>query len=135
MFGNPETTPGGKALKFYSSVRVDIRRIGAIKQTDGTVTGNRTRIKVVKNKVAPPFTEAEFDIMYNEGISSTGSLLDLALEKNIIEKRGSWMSYKGNNIAQGRDAAKELLKGDQVLYAEIEEAVKAALEADAVGKK
>jgi recombination protein RecA len=135
MFGNPETTPGGKALKFYSSVRMDIRRIGAIKQTDGTVTGNRTRVKVVKNKVAPPFTEAEFDIMYNEGISSTGSLLDLALEKNIIEKRGSWMSYKGNNIAQGRDAAKELLKSDPALYAEIEEAVKAALEADAAGKK
>ena len=135
MFGNPETTPGGKALKFYASVRVDIRRIGAIKQADGTVTGNRTRVKIVKNKVAPPFTEAEFDIMYNEGISCTGSLLDLALEKNIIEKRGSWMGYKGNNIAQGRDAAKELLKSDQALYAEIEEAVKAALEADAAGKK
>jgi recombination protein RecA len=135
MFGNPETTPGGKALKFYASVRCDIRRIGAIKQADGTVTGNRTRVKVVKNKVAPPFTEAEFDIMYNEGISSTGSLLDLALEKNIIEKRGSWMSYKGSNIAQGRDAAKELLKSDPALYAEIEEAVKAALEADAAGKK
>jgi recombination protein RecA len=135
MFGNPETTPGGKALKFYASVRCDIRRIGAIKQTDGTVTGNRTRVKVVKNKVAPPFTEAEFDIMYNEGISSTGSLLDLAIEKNVLEKRGSWMSYKGNNIAQGRDAAKELLKSDAALYAEIEEAVKAALEADAAGKK
>ena len=135
MFGNPETTPGGKALKFYASVRVDIRRIGAIKQADGTVTGNRTRVKIVKNKVAPPFTEAEFDIMYNEGISCTGSLLDLALEKNIIEKRGSWMGYKGNNIAQGRDAAKELLKSDQALYAEIEEAVKAALETDAAGKK
>ncbi|MFI0347313.1 MAG: recombinase RecA [Chthoniobacterales bacterium] len=128
MFGSPETTPGGKALKFYSSVRVDIRRIGAIKQSDGTVTGNRTRIKVVKNKVAPPFTEAEFDIMYNEGISSTGSLLDLALEQNIVEKRGSWMSYKGNQLAQGRDAAKEVLKGNPELYAEIEEAVKAALE-------
>jgi recombination protein RecA len=135
MFGNPETTPGGKALKFYASVRCDIRRIGAIKQPDGTVTGNRTRVKVVKNKVAPPFTEAEFDIMYNEGISSTGSLLDLAIEKNVLEKRGSWMSYKGNNIAQGRDAAKELLKSDPALYAEIEEAVKAALEADAAGKK
>ena len=135
MFGNPETTPGGKALKFYASVRCDIRRIGAIKQTDGTVTGNRTRVKVVKNKVAPPFTEAEFDIMYNEGISSTGSLLDLAIEKNVLEKRGSWMSYKGNNIAQGRDAAKELLKSDPALYSEIEEAVKAALEADAAGKK
>jgi recombination protein RecA len=128
MFGNPETTPGGKALKFYSSVRIDIRRIGAIKTTDGTVTGNRTRVKVVKNKVAPPFTEAEFDIMYNEGISNTGSLLDLALEKNIIEKRGSWMSYKGNQLAQGRDAAKEALKNDAALYAEIEAAVKVSLE-------
>jgi recombination protein RecA len=131
MFGSPETTPGGKALKFYSSVRVDIRRIGAIKQTDGTVIGNRTRVKIVKNKVAPPFTEAEFDIMYNEGISCTGSLLDLAIEKNVIEKRGSWLSYKGNQLAQGRDAAKELLKGDAVLYAEIEEAVKAVLAAEA----
>ncbi|KAB2644942.1 MAG: recombinase RecA [Verrucomicrobia bacterium] len=128
MFGNPETTPGGKALKFYSSVRIDIRRIGAIKTTDGTVTGNRTRVKVVKNKVAPPFTEAEFDIMYNEGISNTGSLLDLALEKNIIEKRGSWLSYKGNQLAQGRDAAKVALKSDAALYAEIEAAVKASLE-------
>jgi len=130
MFGNPETTPGGKALKFYSSVRLDIRRIGAIKQADGTVTGNRTKIKVVKNKVAPPFTEAEFDIMYNEGISATGSLLDLALEKNIVEKRGSWMSYKGTQLAQGRDAAKDLLKTDRALYEEIEAAVKEALNAD-----
>ncbi len=128
MFGNPETTPGGKALKFYSSVRLDIRRIGAIKQTDGVVTGNRTRVKVVKNKVAPPFTEAEFDIMYNEGISATGSLLDLALEKQIVEKRGSWMSYKGNQLAQGRDAAKEVLKNDPALYEEIETAVKAKLD-------
>src|SRR4029434_210870 len=87
MFGNPETTPGGKALKFYSSVRVDIRRIGQIKNTDDTVTGNRMKVKIVKNKVAPPFTEAEFDIMYNEGISSTGSLLDLALEKGVLDKR------------------------------------------------
>jgi recombination protein RecA len=129
MFGNPETTPGGKALKFYSSVRIDIRRIGAIKQPDGTVTGNRTKVKIVKNKVAPPFTEAEFDIMYNEGISNTGALLDLALEKNIIEKRGSWLSYKGNQLAQGRDAAKEVLKNDAALYEEIEIAVKAALDA------
>src|ERR1700760_315788 len=127
MFGNPETTPGGKALKFYSSVRVDIRRIGAIKQTDGTVTGNRTKVKLVKNKVAPPFTEAEFDIMYNEGISSTGSLLDLALEKGIVEKRGSWLSYKGSQLAQGRDAAKDLLKKDAGIYGEIEAAVLASL--------
>ncbi|MFZ4597785.1 MAG: recombinase RecA [Terrimicrobiaceae bacterium] len=129
MFGNPETTPGGKALKFYASVRIDIRRIGAIKNGDGTVTGNRTRVKVVKNKVAPPFAEAEFDIMYNEGISSTGSLIDVALEKNIIEKRGSWLSYKGNQLAQGRDAGKEALKADPALYAEIETAVREALDA------
>jgi recombination protein RecA len=127
MFGNPETTPGGKALKFYSSVRVDIRRIGQIKQADGVVVGNRTKVKIVKNKVAPPFTECEFDIMYNEGISATGSLLDLALEKNVIEKRGSWMSYKGSQLAQGRDAAKELLKRDAALYAEIEAATLAAM--------
>jgi len=128
MFGNPETTPGGKALKFYASMRVDIRRIGAIKQTDGVVTGNRTRVKVVKNKVAPPFTEAEFDIMYNEGISLTGALLDLALEKQVIEKRGSWLNYKGTQLAQGRDAAKEVLKNDKALYEEIESAVKARLD-------
>jgi recombination protein RecA len=129
MFGNPETTPGGKALKFYSSVRMDIRRIGAIKQTDGVVTGNRTRVKVVKNKVAPPFTEAEFDIMYNEGISNVGSLIDVALEKGVLEKRGSWMSYRGNQLAQGRDAAKEALKADENLYKEIEEATLAAMKA------
>jgi recombination protein RecA len=127
MFGNPETTPGGKALKFYASVRCDIRRIGAIKQADGTVTGNRTKIKLVKNKVAPPFTEAEFDIMYNEGISSVGALLDLALEQGIVEKRGSWLSYKGSQLAQGRDAAKDVLKGNAELYEELEIAVKAKL--------
>ncbi len=124
MFGNPETTPGGRALKFYSSVRVDIRRIGMIKSTDGTVTGSRTRIKVVKNKVSPPFTEAEFDIMYNEGISAVGSLLDLALEYDVLQKRGSWFSYNGTQLAQGRDAAKEALKEDEALYKEIETAVK-----------
>jgi recombination protein RecA len=128
MFGNPETTPGGKALKFYASVRCDIRRIGAIKQADGTVTGNRTKIKLVKNKVAPPFTEAEFDIMYNEGISSVGALLDLALEQGIVEKRGSWLSYKGSQLAQGRDAAKDVLKGNAELYEELEAAVKAKLD-------
>ena len=130
MFGNPETTPGGKALKFYASVRVDIRRIGAIKQTDGTVTGNRTKVKIVKNKVAPPFTECEFDIMYNEGISSTGALLDLALEKGVMEKRGSWISYNGTQFAQGRDAAKEALKKDENVYKEIEAAVLAKLDED-----
>ncbi len=129
MFGNPETTPGGRALKFYSSVRIDIRRIQQIKQPDGVVIGNRTKIKVVKNKVAPPFTDAEFDIIYNEGISGVGSLLDLAIEKNILEKRGSWLSYNGTQLAQGRDAAKEALKADPALYAEIETKVKAALDA------
>ncbi|MEM7384560.1 MAG: recombinase RecA [Verrucomicrobiota bacterium] len=127
MFGNPETTPGGRALKFYSSVRVDIRRIGMIKQTDGSVAGNRTRIKVVKNKVAPPFTEAEFDIMFNEGISAVGSLLDLALEYGVLQKRGSWFSYEGTQLAQGRDAAKDALRADEKLYAEVEAAVKAQL--------
>ena len=119
MFGNPETTPGGRALKFYASVRVDIRRIGQIKGSDGVIAGNRTKIKVVKNKVAPPFTECEFDIMYNEGISSVGSLLDLATEYDIIQKRGSWISYNGSQIAQGRDAAKEALKSNPELYAEL----------------
>jgi recombination protein RecA len=130
MFGSPETTPGGKALKFYASMRVDIRRIGAIKSSDGTVTGNRTRVKIVKNKVAPPFTVAEFDIMYNEGISSTGSLIDLALEKNVIEKRGSWLSYGGTQLAQGRDAAKEALKADAELFEKISAEVRIALEAE-----
>jgi recombination protein RecA len=134
MFGNPETTPGGKALKFYASVRVDIRRIGAIKTSEGVVTGNRTKVKIVKNKIAPPFCECEFDIMYNEGISSTGALLDLALEKGIVEKRGSWLSYKGNQLAQGRDAAKELLKADQVLFDELTATVKAKLDEEAAGK-
>jgi recombination protein RecA len=129
MFGNPETTPGGRALKFFASVRIDIRRIAQIKATDGVVTGSRTKIKVVKNKVAPPFTEAEFDIMYNEGISSTGSLLDLALEMDIVQKRGSWFSYNGTQLAQGRDAAKELLKSDAAIYGDIEEKVKEGLEA------
>lgn len=128
MFGNPETTPGGRALKFYASVRVDIRRIGQIKASDGSVAGNRTKIKVVKNKVAPPFTECEFDIMYNEGISSVGSLLDLAMEYDIIQKRGSWISYNGSQIAQGRDAAKEALRSNAELYAEIEELVKAKMD-------
>jgi recombination protein RecA len=134
MFGSPETTPGGRALKFFSSVRIDIRRIGQIKSSDGTTIGSRTKIKVVKNKVAPPFTEAEFDIMYDEGISSTGSLLDLALEMEIIQKRGSWFSYDGAQLAQGRDAAKDVLKADPSIYESIEAKVKEGLEA-AKGKK
>lgn len=128
MFGNPETTPGGKALKFYASVRIDIRRIGAIKNADGTVTGNRTRVKVVKNKLAPPYMEAEFDLMYNEGISGVGSMLDLALEFDILQKRGSWISFKGTQLAQGRDACKEALKADPALYAEVEQLVKVKLD-------
>jgi recombination protein RecA len=127
MFGSPETTPGGRALKFFSSVRVDIRRIGQIKATDGTVIGSRTKVKIVKNKVAPPFRDAEFDIMYNEGISSVGSLIDLAQEFDIIQKRGSWFSYDGNQLAQGRDATKTVLKEDETLYKEIEDKVKAKL--------
>ena len=130
MFGSPETTPGGRALKFFSSVRVDIRRIGSIKATDGSVIGNRTRLKIVKNKVAPPFTEAEFDIMYSEGISSVGSLLDLAIEYNIILKRGSWFSYNGNQLAQGRDAAKDALKENNELYLELEVQVKEVMAKD-----
>lgn len=133
MFGNPETTPGGRALKFYASVRCDIRRIGQIKGTDGSVAGNRTKLKVVKNKVAPPFKECEFDIMYNEGISSVGSLLDLAMEFDIVQKRGSWFSYNGSQLAQGRDGTKELLRNNEALYAEIEAAVQARL-ADQPGK-
>ena len=116
MFGNPETTPGGRALKFFSSVRIDIRRIGQIKEPTGKVIGNRTRVKVVKNKVAPPFTECEFDIMYNEGISRTGSVLDLGIEHKILEKKGAWIAHNGQLIGQGREAAKEyLIKNPKVL--------------------
>ncbi|AWI10421.1 recombinase RecA [Ereboglobus luteus] len=110
MFGNPETTSGGRALKFFSSIRIDIRRKDQIKTPDGKVVGNRTKIKVVKNKVAPPFTECEFDIMYNEGISHTASILDLGIEHKIVEKKGAWISYQGELIGQGRDAAKATLR-------------------------
>jgi recombination protein RecA len=109
MFGSPETTTGGRALKFYSSVRADIRRIAAIKDGD-VVIGNRTRVKVVKNKVASPFREAEFDILYGEGISKEGDLIDLGVSKNVLEKAGSWFSYKGERIGQGRDNARTFLK-------------------------
>ncbi len=127
MFGSPETTTGGKALKFYASMRIDIRRIGQIKAPDGTVTGNRTKVKVVKNKVAPPFTEAEFDINYNEGISREGALIDLAIEEGVVEKRGAWLSFEGNHLSQGRDAAREELRGNAELRAKIEAAVKAKI--------
>lgn len=119
MFGSPETTPGGRALKFFASVRLDIRRIGQIKEPSGKVTGNRTRVKVVKNKVAPPFTECEFDIMYNEGISRTGSILDLGVENKILEKKGAWIAYKGQLIGQGREAAKEYLSKNPAVMDEI----------------
>ena len=119
MFGSPETQPGGRALKFFSSVRMDIRRIGQIKETSGKVIGNRTRLKVVKNKVAPPFTECEFDIMYNEGISHSGSLVDLGVEHKILEKKGSWISFKGEMVGQGREAAKQAIINDPNLANEL----------------
>ena len=119
MFGSPETQPGGRALKFFSSVRMDIRRTGQIKESSGKVVGNRTRIKIVKNKVAPPFTECEFDIMYNEGISHSGSLVDLGVEHKLLEKKGSWISYNGDMIGQGREAAKQHLMDDAKLAGEL----------------
>jgi recombination protein RecA len=109
MFGNPETTTGGRALKFYSSIRVDIRRIGSIKEGD-QVVGSRTRVKIVKNKQAPPFREAEFDIMYNQGISYEGDLVDQAVERKLIEKSGAWFSYKGERLGQGRENAKQFIR-------------------------
>lgn len=118
MFGNPETTTGGNALKFYSSVRLDIRRIGSIKEGQ-EVVGNRTRVRVVKNKMAPPFTEAEFDIMYGEGISKSGDLIDVGAEAGIIEKSGSWYSYDGERIGQGRENGKKFLKENPDLYTKI----------------
>ena len=127
MFGSPETTPGGRALKFYSSVRLDIRRIAAIKEgTD--MTGNRTRVKVVKNKVAPPFKMTEFDIMYGKGISYSGDLFDLALQGGVVEKMGSWFSYKGDKIAQGREKVKALLDTDEKLMKNVLSDVKDYLE-------
>ncbi len=123
MFGNPETTPGGRALKFFSSIRIDIRRKDQIKTPEGKVIGNRTKIKVVKNKVAPPFTECEFDIMYDEGISANGSLLDLGLEHKILEKKGAWIAYEGNLVGQGRDAAKQALKEKPELAEKVKKAV------------
>lgn len=123
MFGNPETTTGGNALKFYASVRLDIRRTSQIK-TGEEIIGNRVRVKVVKNKVAPPFRQAEFDIMYNQGISVEGDILDLATEKGIVEKAGAWFAYGGENIAQGREAAKQYLKDNPKILAEIDKKVR-----------
>ena len=123
MFGNPETTTGGRALKFYSSVRLDVRRIESLKQS-GEVVGNRTKVKVVKNKIAPPFKEAEFDIMFGEGISKVGDILDLAAENNIVNKSGAWYAYEGNKIGQGRENAKNYLKENPAICEEVEKKVR-----------
>ena len=132
MFGNPETTTGGNALKFYASVRLDIRRSTQIKETDGNVAGNKTRVKVVKNKVAPPFKTAEFDIMYGEGISKVGEVIDIAVDNEIIKKSGSWFSYEDTKLGQGRDAVKALLKDNPELMDELEEKVRKVAKAISV---
>lgn len=127
MFGNPETTTGGNALKFYASVRLDIRRSTQIKSSDGNVLGNKTRVKVVKNKVAPPFKLAEFDIMYGEGVSKVGEILDIAVENEIIKKSGSWFSYEDTKLGQGRDAVKSIIKDNPELMEELEEKIKVVI--------
>lgn len=128
MFGNPETTTGGNALKFYASIRLDIRRTSnAIKDKDGNIVGNRVKVKVVKNKLAPPFRTAEFDITYGEGISKSGEIIDLGSELNVVQKSGSWFSYEGTKIAQGRDAAKQFVEDNPELSREIEDKIKAKL--------
>ncbi len=127
MFGNPETTPGGKALKFYASVRLDIRKIGVIKDATGRVIGNRTKVKVVKNKVAPPFTEAEFDILYAEGISWAGSIIDAAIQHNLLDKRGSWYSFEGEQLGQGREGVIVQVKANPELQAKLIEQIQAKL--------
>ena len=132
MFGSPETTTGGRALKFYSSLRVDIRRIGAIKDGD-RVVGNRTKVKIVKNKVAPPFRDCEFDIMYGEGISREGDVLDLAVVNKVVEKSGAWFSYKGERLGQGRENSKQTLKDNADMLARIENEVRVALGIPVVG--
>src|SRR5215471_16606446 len=133
MFGNPETTTGGNALKFYASVRLDIRRTGQIKDGDNVV-GNRVKVKVVKNKVAPPFRFAEFDIMYGQGISKVGEIIDMATELNVIQKSGSWFSYKGDKLGQGRDAVKSLLNDNPELSEEIEKEIKERMSAAVAGE-
>ncbi|RIV26982.1 recombinase RecA [Fibrisoma montanum] len=130
MFGNPETTTGGNALKFYASVRLDIRRIGQIKEGADNVVGNRVKVKVVKNKLAAPFKVVEFDIMYGQGISKVGEVLDLAVEMEIVKKSGSWFSYDGNRLAQGRDAVKDLLLDNPELMADIENKIRAKINED-----
>ena len=127
MFGNPETTTGGNALKFYASIRLDIRRSTQIKDSDGNVLGNKTRVKVVKNKVAPPFRLAEFDIMYGQGVSKVGEILDVAVEHEIVKKSGSWFSYADTKLGQGRDAVKQMIKDNPELMDELEEKIKAVL--------
>jgi len=138
MFGNPETTTGGRALKFYSSIRVDIRRVASIKEGD-QVIGSRTRVKIVKNKLAPPFREAEFDILYNQGISYEGDLLDLAVEKKLIEKSGAWFSYQGERLGQGRENARLFLREHpeiaRVLDAKIREMLGLTKPAQVSGEK
>jgi recombination protein RecA len=131
MFGNPETTTGGNALKFYASVRLDIRRSTQIKDSDGSVRGNKTRVKVVKNKVAPPFKLAEFDIMYGEGVSKVGEILDLAVEFDIIQKSGSWFSYDATKLGQGRDAVKQMIKDNPDLMDELELKIKSIIKGEA----
>jgi len=127
MFGNPETTTGGNALKYYASVRLDVRRVGQIKDGD-SVVGNRTRVKVVKNKVAPPFRSTEFDIMFGEGVSKIGEIIDMGVELEVIKKSGSWFSYGETKLAQGRDAVKALLKDNDELREEIEAKIREILE-------
>jgi recombination protein RecA len=133
MFGSPETTTGGNALKFYSSIRMDIRRIGQIKNAAGDILGNRTRVKIIKNKLAPPFRVTEFDIIYSEGISRAGSILDVALENDIIEKRGSWFSFDGEQLGQGRDATKLLIQENEEMQEKILKAIREKLHLN--GKK
>ncbi len=129
MFGNPETTPGGKALKFYASVRLDIRKIGLLKDATGKIYGNRTKVKVVKNKMAPPFMEAEFDILYAEGISWAGSVVDAAIQTNVLEKRGSWLSLAGEQLGQGREAVVELVKTKPEIEQKLTDLVREKLKA------
>src|SRR6185436_15982144 len=125
MFGNPETTPGGKALKFYASVRIDIRRKDAIKDAAGTVLGNHVKVKIVKNKVAPPFTEAEFDIIFNHGINKEGSILDVGIDAGVVDKKGAWLQFNGELVGQGKDAAQKTLAEKPALAQKIIDAIMA----------